>query len=116
MFYGAEYKTMMPKLKSTNHKGMELIRPLYLVREEDIKHWVEYNQLKFLQCACKLTEGIKQGDISSKRQEIKDLIKKLKLINPAIDINIFRSIHKVNLDTIIGYVKNGEHKTFLDEY
>lgn len=116
MFYGAEYKTMMPKLKSTNHKGMELIRPLYLVREDDIKHWTVYNQLKFLQCACRLTEGVNTGNMSSKRQEVKNLIKQLKTINPSVDINIFRSIHKVNLDTIIGYVQNGEHKTFLDDY
>ena len=116
MFYGAEYKTMMPKLKSTNHKGMELIRPLYLVREEDIIHWSNYNELKFLQCACKLTEGVKQGKLSSKRFEIKDLLKQLKQINPTVDINIFSSIHKVNLDTVIGYVKNGERKNFLDDY
>lgn len=116
MFYGAEYKTMMPKLKSTNHKGMELIRPLYLVREDDIIHWANYNNLKFLQCACKLTEGVKVGELSSKRKEIKDLIATLKQTNPSIDWNIFNSIHKVNLDTVIGYIKNGEKKFFLDEY
>ena len=70
MFYVEEYKTMMPKLKSTNHKEMELIRPLYLVREDDIIHWANYNNLKFLQCACKLTEGVKVGELSSKRKEI----------------------------------------------
>ena len=116
MFYGAEYKTMMPKLKSTNHLGMELIRPLYLVREEDIIHWSNYNELNFLQCACKLTEGVKQGRLSSKRFEIKQLIKQLKQINPLVDINIFSSIHKVNLNTVIGYVKDGKKKNFLDEY
>lgn len=116
MFYGAEYKTMMPKLKSTNHKGMELIRPLYLVREEDIIHWSNYNNLHFLQCACKLTEGIRTGELSSKRKEIKDLIANLKQINPSVDWNIFNSIHKVNLDTVIGYIQNGEKKFFLDEY
>lgn len=116
MFYGAEYKTMMPKLKSTNHKGMELIRPLYLVREDDIKHWSKYNDLRFLQCACKLTEKLETGEMNSKRKEIKDLICELKKTNPAIDINIFNSIHKVNLETVIGYVKNGEKKMFFDEY
>ena len=116
MFYGAEYKTMMPKLKSTNHKGMELIRPLYLVREEDIIHWSNYNNLKFLQCACKLTEGVKVGELSSKRKEIKDLIANLKQTNPSIDWNIFNSIHKVNLDTVIGYIQNGNKKFFLEEY
>lgn len=116
MFYGAEYKTMMPKLKSTSHEGMELIRPLYLVREDDIIHWSNYNNLHFIQCACKLTEGVKSGNVSSKRHEIKMLLKQLKHINPAVDINIFTSIHKVNLDTVIGYVKNGERKNFLDEY
>ncbi len=116
MFYGAEYKTMMPKLKSTNHIGMQLIRPLYLVREEDIIHWSNYNELKFLQCACKLTDGIRKGEISGKRNEIKKLIATLKQKNPAVDMNIFNSIHKVNLKTIIGYVKDGEKKTFLDEY
>lgn len=116
MFYGAEYKTMMPKLKSTSHIGMELIRPLYLIREEDIVHWANYNNLNFLQCACKLTEGIKQGKISGKRNEIKQLISMLKKINSAIDINIFKSVEKVNLNTILGYVKDGEAKTFLDYY
>lgn len=116
MFYGAEYKTMMPKLKSTNHKGMELIRPLYLVREEDIIHWSNYNELHFIQCACKLTEGVKIGNISSKRQEIKNLLKELKQTNPLVDINVFSSIHKVNLDTVIGYIKKGRKTNFLDEY
>lgn len=116
MFYGAEYKTMMPKLKSTNHEGMELIRPLYLIREQDIIHWQQYNNLSFLQCACKFTEGLAIGNVSSKRKEIKELIKSLKQINPSVDINIFRSIHKVNLSTVIGYVQNDKYKNFLDEY
>ena len=116
MFYGAEYKTMMPKLKSTNHKGMELIRPLYLIREEDIIHWSNYNNLKFLQCACRLTEGVNQGEMSSKRFEIKELIKNLKKTNPALDINVFNSIHKVNLETVIGYIQDGNKKSFLDDY
>ena len=116
MLYAAEYKTMMPKLKSTSHEGMELIRPLYYVREEDIIHFAEYNNLKFLRCACKLTEGVQTGVLNSKRQEIKHLIEDLKKINPAVDINIFNSIKKVNLDTILGYVQNGEKKFFTDDY
>ena len=116
MFYGAEYKTMMPKLKSTSHEGMELIRPLYMVREEDIVHWKQYKNLEFLQCACKFTEGIATGNISSKRYEIKNLIEEMKKINPSVDMNIFNSMHKVNLSTIIGYIQNGERKNFLDEY
>lgn len=116
MFYGGEYKTMMPKLKSTNHEGMELIRPLYLVREEDIIHFASYNNLHFLQCACKLTEGVANGEMISKRKEIKELIKELQKTNQTVDINIFNSIHKVNLDTVIGYVKDGQKHSFLDEY
>lgn len=116
MFYGGEYKTMMPKLKSTNHKGMELIRPLYLVREEDIIHFANYNDLHFLRCACKLTEGVENGEMTSKRKEIKELIKEMKKTNETVDINIFNSIHKVNLDTVIGYIKDDKKHSFLDEY
>lgn len=117
MFYGSEYKTMMPKLKSTSHEGMELIRPLYLVHEEDIIKWKDYNQLRFLQCACKLTESTTNGGmLESKRKEIKDLIKTLKQTNPNVDINIFRSIHKVNLSTIIGYKDGDKEISFLDTY
>ena len=95
---------------------MELIRPLYLVREKDIIHWANYNELKFLQCACKLTDGIRKGELSGKRNEIKKLIATLKQNNPAVDMNIFNSIQNVNLTTLLGYVKDGEKKTFLDEY
>ena len=118
MFYGSEYKTMMPKLKSTNHTGMELIRPLYLVHEENIIKWKKYNNLEFLACACKMTEAIENKDkeLVSKRKEIKDLIKELKKVNPNVDKNIFSTIHNVNLSTIIGYTLNGEKIHFLDNY
>lgn len=114
MFYGSEYKTMMPKLKSSNHTGMELIRPLYLVEEHDIILWREYNNLKFLQCACKMTDGSLEHE--SKRKEIKELIATLKQKNPNIAKNIFSSIHKVNLSTIIGYIQDGKEISFLDNY
>lgn len=118
MLYAAEIKTMMPKLHSTNFKGMELIRPMYKVREEDILSWKRYNDLQFIQCACRFTENCVLGDNGggSKRQEIKALIKKLTQINPNIDINIFRSIHNVNLNTIIGYRDGDEKYSFLDKY
>lgn len=118
MFYGSEYKTMMPKLKSTNHIGMELIRPLYLVHEEDIIRWRDYNNFDFLACACKMTEAIAEEnkELTSKRKEIKDLIKHLKTINPNVDKNIFSSIHMVNLSTVIGYKLDGKEVSFLDNY
>lgn len=116
MFYGAEFKTMMPKLHSTNHKGVELIRPLYYVKEADIKHWQTYNGLKFLQCACKFTEGLATGKISGKRTEIKNLISSLREINENVDINIFRSLCSVNLSTILGYKKDNKTISFLDYY
>lgn len=116
MLYAAEIKTMMPKLKSTNHEGMELIRPMYKIREEDIIAWRRYNHMQFIQCACRVTERTSAEDMGSKRQEMKILIKKLRQINPNIDINIFRSIHNVNLDTIIGYRQENVYHNFLDEY
>ncbi|MEM1485509.1 ATP-binding protein [Oscillospiraceae bacterium PP1C4] len=118
MLYGAEIKTMMPKLHSTNFEGMELIRPMYMVREADILAWKKYNDLKFIQCACRFTENCVLGDNGggSKRQEMKVLIKKFRQTNSHIDINIFKSVHNVNLDTIIGYYdKDGQH-SFLDDY
>ena len=118
MLYGAQIQTMMPKLHSTNFKGMQLIRPLYLIRERDIIHWAKYNNLNFIQCACKLTEGLSCGDTEqgSKRSEVKALIKELAGKNPYIEKNIFRSVENVNLNTIIAYKDNtGEHH-FLDNY
>ena len=119
MLYGAQVQTMTPKLHSTNFPGMELIRPLYLVREEDIIHWMNYNDLHFIQCACRFTEscascgGTEKG---SKRAEIKDLIRELRKKNPYIEKNIFRSVENVNLNTVIGYKKDGVRHHFLDEY
>jgi tRNA(Ile)-lysidine synthase TilS/MesJ len=116
MLYAAEIKTMMPKLRSTNHEGMELIRPMYKIHEDDIIAWKRYNHLQFIQCACRVTERIQTEDAGSKRQEMKILIKNLSQINPNIDTNIFRSIHNINLDTIIGYRQGNDYYNFLDDY
>ena len=118
MLYGAEIKTMMPKLHSANFEGMELIRPMYKVREEDIIAWKRYNDLQFIQCACRFTENCVLGDNGggSKRQEMKALVKKFRQTNPNIDMNIFRSIHNVNLETVIGYRSGNERHNFLDNY
>ncbi|TCT16059.1 tRNA(Ile)-lysidine synthase TilS/MesJ [Natranaerovirga pectinivora] len=118
MFYGSEIKTMMPKLHSQNFEGMELIRPLYMVKEAAIIEWMKHNDLKFIQCACRFTENCVldgQGG-GSKRGEMKALIKKMKKENPYVDMNIFNSTHNVNMDTIQGYRKNGEKHSFLEEY
>ena len=122
MLYSGQFQTMMPKLHSTNFEGMELIRPLYCVREEDIKAFARYNSLTFLNCACRFTEKVgmaqsrSEKEEASKRYKCKELIRELKKDNDLIDINIFRSFHRVNLNTIIGYTKNGEEHSFLDEY
>lgn len=120
MLYGAQIQTMMPKLHSTNFQGMELIRPLYLVREADIKHWRDYNGLTFLQCACRFTENCANCDSDgvslSKRQEIKQLIAELQKVNPYVESNIFKSVENVNLSTVIAYKKDGVRHHFLDEY
>ncbi len=119
MLYGAQIQTMMPKLHSTNFKGMELIRPMYFIREYDIEAWRDYNELKFLQCACKFTEKdeINQNEELSKRKKIKKLILSLKKENPQVEANIFKSVQNVNLATIIEYKdkKNIRHN-FLDNY
>ena len=120
MMYGGQVQTMMPKLKSDNFEGMELIRPLYLIRENDIKNWRDYNGLHFIQCACHFTDTCsscrEDGTTSSKRMEIKNLIRDLKKTNPYIEKNIFKSVENVNLDTIIAYKKDGKKISFLDEY
>ena len=117
MLYGAQVQTMMPKVHSENFEGMELIRPLYLVREKDIKHWRDYNGLEFLQCACKFTEGVKEEKIGSTRLKVKQLIEKLKKEDPQIEANIFKSVENVNLSTIIAYKdKQGNRHHFKDEY
>lgn len=125
MLYGSQIQTMMPKLHSTNFEGMQLIRPMYLIREEDIRHWMNYNELHFIQCACRFTEkieaGIRAGQSSgpgavSKRQEIKELIRELEEKNPSAAKNIFRSVENVNVDTVIAYKKGGVRHHFLDGY
>ena len=119
MLYGAQIQTMMPKLHSTNFEGMELIRPMYLIREADIIHWKEYNNLEFIQCACRFTEGCAScggTGKGSKRAEIKQLIKDLTKVSPYIEKNIFRSVENVNIDTVIAYKKKGQRHSFLDEY
>lgn len=119
MIYGAEVKTMMPKLHSTNFEGMELIRPLYMVREADIISWARYNDLHFLQCAChftKKTEETSDKEMESKRKEMKELISSFRKINSNIEMNIFRSVHNVNLETVIGYRKKDKRYNFLDDY
>lgn len=119
MLYGAQVQTMMPKLHSTNFEGMELIRPLYLIREDDIKSWRDYNDLHFIQCACKFTDTCttcNNEENRSKRVEIKELIKNLKQVNPYVESNIFKSVENVNLDTVISYKKSGEKHHFLDDY
>ncbi len=118
MLYGAQVQTMMPKLHSTNFSGMELIRPMYLIREDSIKAWSQYNGLHFLQCACRFTEACSEENNSttSKRQEIKELIRQMKKDNPFVEGNIFRSVENVSLNTIIAYKKDGVKHNFLDSY
>lgn len=119
MLYAGQIQTMMPKLHSTNHPGMELIRPMYLVKEADILAWKQYNDLQFIQCACRFTENCTlcdNGGGGSKRQEMKALIKKFRQTNPCIDMNIFHSVQDVNLKTIIGYHDRDKAYHFLDDY
>lgn len=119
MLYGGQVQTMMPKLHSTNFPGMELIRPLYLVREEDIIHWARYNGLSFIRCACRFTEksaACEDKEQISKRREVKELIRELRKKSPFIEKNIFRSVENVNLDTIIAYKKDGQKHYFLESY
>ena len=120
MLYGAQVQTMMPKLHSTNFEGMELIRSMYLIREDDIKHWRDYNDLHFIQCACHFTDTCTtcdpDGRTVSKRMEIKQLIARLKEVNPYVENNIFRSVENVNLSTIIAYKKDGVKHSFLETY
>ncbi|MDE5605467.1 MAG: tRNA 2-thiocytidine biosynthesis protein TtcA [Eubacterium sp.] len=119
MFYGAQLQAMLPKLHSTNFEGMELIRPLYCVNESAIINWREFNNLEFIQCACRFVDEYshsEDGIGESKRQEIKQLIKDLKKINPDIESNIFNSIHNVKLDTFISYKQKGIEHSFLEEF
>ena len=120
MLYGAQVQTMMPKLHSSNFEGMELIRPMYLIREEDIKQWRDLNGLHFIQCACRFTDTCSScrpdGTSASKRMEIKQLISELKKVNPFVEGNIFKSVENVNLDTVVGYKAKGVRHNFLDTY
>ena len=116
MMYGSQIQGMLPKLHSTNFEGMELIRPLYCILEEDIIRWANYNELSFIACACKLTERAAMDENASKRREIKLLIKELKKNNPEIEKNLFNSIHRCNVDTLVGYKIRGENHDFLENY
>lgn len=119
MMYGSQIQGMLPRLKSAHFEGMELIRPLYCILEQDIIAWKNYNELEFLQCACRFTENCTMcdnGGGGSKRQEVKTLIRRLKRDNPNLEINLFNSLHKVNVDTLVGYKLNGETHSFLERF
>lgn len=117
MFYGAEIKTMMPKLHSDNYEGIDLIRPLYLAKEASIIAWKNYNELTFINCACRFTEGCSLiNDGTSKRKEMKELIKNLRKINPSVDANIFKAMDNVNMNCILSWHKDGVNHSFLDDY
>ncbi len=116
MFYGAQYQTMMPKVLSTYHEGMEVIRPLYYVREQDIISWGKKNELEFITCACKVTKKTAENSNDSKRAKVKALIKELKQDYKNVDVNIFRSAQGVSLDTVISYKKEGKMYHFMDDY
>ena len=114
MFYGSQLQGMLPKLRSTNHEGMQLIRPLYMVEEDSIISWRDYNGLSFLQCACRFTEKSAEDERLSKRHEVKSLLKELKKQNPQIKINIFNALHNVCLDTLCEYKSDGIRHSFND--
>ena len=116
MMYGSQIQGMLPRLKSTNFEGMEFIRPMYCILEDDIIHWAKYNDLSFLACACKLTERAAIDEDASKRREIKSLIKDLKIKNPDIEKNLFNSIHRCNVDTLVGYKLGDEMHSFLERF
>lgn len=120
MLWGGQIQTMMPKLRSTNYEGMELIRPMYYIREDDIEAWRDFNGLRFLRCACRFTEQTEASpddkESDSKRLETKRLIRELKKSNPHIEANIFNSMRNVNVDTVIAYKKDGVIHRFTDDY
>lgn len=116
MMYGSQIQGMLPRLRSTNFDNMELIRPLYCILEEDILRWMRYNELEFIRCACRFTERASCDDGSSKRLETKNLIKELKKTNPDIETNLFNSLHRCNVDTLVGYKLNGEEHSFLERF
>ena len=114
LFYGSQLQAMPPRLRSTNFEGMELIRPLYCVHEDDIIAWARYNGLEFLRCACRFTQEDESRETGGKRREIKELIRTLKKGNPNVENSIFRAIHAVSLDTFPGYKTGGELHSFLE--
>ena len=117
MFYGSEIKTMMPKLHSDNFKGLELIRPMYLIKEKDVIAWAKYNNLKFINCACRFTENCSiEDDTTSKRKEMKKLINELRKTNKNVDFNIFKALDNINLNCVLRYKKDGKEYSFLDDY
>ena len=116
MFYASQLQAMIPKLHSQNYEGMELIRPLYRVHEDDIISWCRYNNLEFIQCACRFTEESAHDENLSKRKEVKRLLKELKKDNPDIEISIFNSLHKVNIEMFPGYKADDEYHSFLEHY
>jgi len=116
MFYGAEIKTMLPKLHSENYEGLELIRPMYLIREQDIMSWTKYNDLAFINCACKFTKKTEINEDMSKRKQMKKLINKLRKEKNNIDYNIFKSLENINENNVLGYKENGKFTSFLDSY
>ena len=118
MLYGGQIQGMLPRLKSTNFEGMELIRPMYCILEEDVLRWKEYNGLQFIACACKFTQNLTgcDEDTFSARRKVKELIAQLKKENPNVENNIFQSIHNVQLDTLAEYKQNGQKHTFLEKF
>ena len=116
MFYGAEIKTMMPKLHSENYEGLELIRPMYLIKEHDIISWTKYNKLAFINCACKFTKKTTIDEDLSKRKQMKKLINELRKEKKNIDYNIFKSLENINLNNVLGFKDNGNFTSFLDNY
>lgn len=116
MLYGAQIQTMMPKLHSKNFPGMELIRPMYCIHEDDVLAWKRYNNLEFIQCACRITEKNTEDGVGSKREEVKRLLRNLKKEHKDVEKCIFKSIHMVNLNTVIGYSLDGEEHGFLEKY
>ncbi|MCD8189659.1 MAG: tRNA 2-thiocytidine biosynthesis protein TtcA [Clostridiales bacterium] len=116
MLYGGQLQAMMPKLHSTHFPGMELIRPMYCIHEDDIIRWKNYNDLHFLQCACRFTEATGEGNLPGKRQEVKELLRQLRQDFPQVEQNVFKAIHSVQLDTFPGYKTKGEVHSFLEEY
>lgn len=116
MMYGAQIQGMLPRIPSTNFSGMELIRPLYCIREEDIMSWRDAHGLEFIRCACRFTENSAATEGLPKRQETKELIRELRRVNPNIEHNLFESIHNVQVDTLVGYKLHGEEHSFLEKF